>query len=101
TDVIEQLDVNASPLNTLAKRGVLEIYVENVERDPLKSAELPLLEDLRLTGEQNAALHAITTAVEKRDTYDSFLLHGVTGSGKTEVYIRAMQAALRMGRSAF
>jgi primosomal protein N' (replication factor Y) len=100
TELIEQLDTNASPINTLAKRGLVEIYIEDVHRDPLARADIPGIERLLLTGEQQGALDAITTALNKADTYDAFLLHGVTGSGKTEVYIRAMRHALDQGRSA-
>ncbi len=100
TDVLEQADVGASPINTLAKRGMLEIYVQDVRRDPLAGARLPERDDFTLTAEQQTALDAITTALGDGDKFKAFLLHGVTGSGKTEVYIRAMRFALDAGRSA-
>ena len=100
TDVLEQADSNASPLNTLAKRGIVEIYVQDVLRDPLAGAALPTKHEFDLTPEQQAALDSITAALTDGETFKSFLLHGVTGSGKTEVYIRAMRFALDEGRSA-
>ncbi len=100
TDVLEQCDVGASPINTLAKRGIVEIYVQDVMRDPLAGAALPGRDDLTLTREQQTAFDEITSALQKDGEFKAFLLHGVTGSGKTEVYIRAMQSALEMGRSA-
>ena len=100
TDVLEQANVGASPINTLAKRGIVEIYVQDVDRDPLKDAKLPERDDFTLTSEQQTALDAITTAIGDNDKFKAFLLHGVTGSGKTEVYIRAMRHALDSGRSA-
>ncbi|MEO7539568.1 MAG: primosomal protein N', partial [Pyrinomonadaceae bacterium] len=99
-DVIEAASVNASPINTLAKRGIIEVYVQDVLRDPLAGARLPDRDDFTLTAEQQTALDAITSALTDEGKYRAFLLHGVTGSGKTEVYIRAMQIALREGRSA-
>ena len=99
TEIIERADVGASPINTLAKRGFIEVYVQNVRRDPLADAALPELDDFTLTDEQSAALTAIQDALSTGE-YKSFLLHGVTGSGKTEVYIRAMQFALDLGKSA-
>ncbi len=100
TDVLEQADVGASPLNTLAKRGVVEIYIQDVMRDPLAGALFPDRDDFTLTDEQQRALDSITSALTNIDTFKAFLLHGVTGSGKTEVYIRAMRFALDAGRSA-
>ena len=50
-----------------------------------------------LTAEQQSALDAIQSRIEKGG-FETFLLHGVTGSGKTEVYIRAMECAKKLGR---
>ncbi len=100
TDIIEKADVGASPINTLAKRGVIEIYVEDVLRDPLAGEAFPSRKELTLTAEQQAALDQITGAIADDSKFKAFLLHGVTGSGKTEVYIRAMRYALDAGRSA-
>jgi len=99
TEILERADTGASPINTLAKRGLVEIYVQDIRRDPLAGAELPKRDDFTLTAEQQTALNAITNAGET-DAFKAFLLHGVTGSGKTEVYIRAMRHALDTGRSA-
>ena len=99
TDILEAADVGASPLNTLAKRGFVEIYIQNIDRDPLAGAELPAGNDFTLTEKQQTALGSINEALAN-EKFTAFLLHGVTGSGKTEVYIRAMQRALRLGRSA-
>ncbi|MBP9663522.1 MAG: primosomal protein N' [Pyrinomonadaceae bacterium] len=99
TEILEQADVGASPLNTLARRGCIEVYVEDVRRDPLDRAEFPAVEKLDLTSDQQTALDGIVPALKERE-YHAFLLHGVTGSGKTEVYIRAMRSALDEGLSA-
>jgi primosomal protein N' (replication factor Y) len=53
-----------------------------------------------LTTEQEGALRPILAAVDARPRPARFLLHGVTGSGKTEIYLRAVAAALGSGRSA-
>ena len=97
-ELLERAEVGASPVNTLAKRGRLVVSAEEVLRDPIGDKDLPTLTDFQLTAEQQTALDAVGAAVDK-GKYRAFLLHGVTGSGKTEIYIRAMQMALDRGLS--
>jgi primosomal protein N' (replication factor Y) len=99
TDLIESADVSGSAINTLEKRGRVEVYVQELQRDPFSSTELPQITDLELTPGQSAALDEIKDSLDGGE-FKTFLLHGVTGSGKTEVYFRAMRAALDAGRSA-
>ncbi|MFN2453000.1 MAG: primosomal protein N' [Pyrinomonadaceae bacterium] len=99
TDLLEQANAGASSIQTLEKRGLVEIFVRNVRRDPLAGASLPPDDELQLTEAQSVALEELKVPLaEKR--YEAFLLHGVTGSGKTEVYIRAMRTALETNRAA-
>ena len=96
-ELLGAADTGASPISTLEKRGIVEVFVQEVLRDPLKDVELPAPLDLKLNAEQAFVLSEITNAV-RHGEYRGFLLHGVTGSGKTEVYIRAMQQALALGK---
>ncbi|HEU4770304.1 MAG TPA: primosomal protein N' [Pyrinomonadaceae bacterium] len=95
----EAATVGASTVSSLAKKGVVEIYDEAVRRDPLAHTSMLKREALTLTSQQSSVLHEIEQQIA-RGTYGAFLLHGVTGSGKTEVYIRAMRSALDLDRSA-
>lgn len=106
SELTELADVSPSVIRTLEKRGCVEVFTREVRRDPL--AHLPPSRttdqpggdfDLTLTEKQQAALNEITAKLDE-DKYAAFLLHGVTGSGKTEIYIRAMRAALDKGKSA-
>ena len=99
SELCEKTGVSTSPINTLAKQNLVEIFVKEIRRDPLSDTTLPKIENFTLTDEQNSVLEPINNAVGKGD-YKAFLLHGVTGSGKTEVYIRAMKTVLKKGRSA-
>ncbi|MBC7797789.1 MAG: primosomal protein N', partial [Pyrinomonadaceae bacterium] len=98
TDLIEEANVSASIINTLEKRGLIETFVREVRRDPLKNAKLPDDDNFDLTTGQTEVLRHIEKAIETSD-FKAFLLHGVTGSGKTEVYIRSMRHALEMGKT--
>ncbi len=99
TELTERADASASSINTLEKRGLIETFVQEVMRDPLRDVKLPEIQDLTLTGEQETVLAEIETALQTAE-YKAFLLHGVTGSGKTEIYIRAMKQTLDLGKSA-
>ena len=99
TELLEQAGVGASPVMTLAKRGFFEITVQEVRRDPLPKIEAAEFEKLKLTSDQKRALGEIEAGIGSAK-YAAFLLHGVTGSGKTEVYIRAMQSVLARGKTA-
>ena len=97
--LIKDAKVSASTVTSLEKKALLEIYVEAVRRDPL--AENLGVTDVEhnLTDGQATILAQIEEQMNAGD-YSAFLLHGVTGSGKTEVYMRAMNKALSLGRSA-
>ncbi|MEO8042358.1 MAG: primosomal protein N' [Acidobacteriota bacterium] len=98
TDLLQRADVGASSITTLAKRGELEVFTAEVRRDPLADAHSPDPDEIVLNTEQSGVLTEIETGLSTEE-YRAFLLHGVTGSGKTEVYIRAMRKALDADRS--
>jgi primosomal protein N' (replication factor Y) len=91
--------VSVSTISTLEKKGLLSISNEVVRRDPFYDAGVERHHNYQLTPAQTSVLEKIEESLST-GTYAAFLLHGVTGSGKTEVYIRAMRKALELGRSA-
>jgi primosomal protein N' (replication factor Y) len=98
-ELLAKAKVGPSSIATLRKREVVEIFEERLRRDPLGEATFEPFEDYELSEDQQRVLAEIDQPLRTRE-YAAFLLHGVTGSGKTEVYIRAMRVALSAGRSA-
>jgi len=96
-EYLRDLDVPRSTLGTLVKRGLIELTKEPVEL--AKSGIAARRVDFDLSPAQQAALEKIRSAVDAK-SFGGILLHGVTGSGKTAVYLAAMKSVLDAGRSA-
>ena len=86
-------DVSASALGTLEKQGVFEIERLQIDRFDLKSDDTAAFKPL--TEIQQTALASIESGFIQKDVC---LLHGVTGSGKTEVYVQLIQQYLDLGK---
>jgi primosomal protein N' (replication factor Y) len=91
--------VSSSSIATLQKRGIVEVFEEKLRRDPFGDVTFERSGDYQLTGAQESVLEELDQPL-RGHAYAPFLLHGVTGSGKTEIYIRAMRVVLQLGRSA-
>jgi primosomal protein N' (replication factor Y) (superfamily II helicase) len=97
---LRELSVPRTTLATLAKRGLVEIVDEPADFSVTSLKKRgPSHLDFIFNPEQKAALESIHESVNQRQ-FSVSLLHGVTGSGKTAVYLAAMQAVLASGRSA-
>ncbi|WP_347723561.1 primosomal protein N' [Lysinibacillus capsici] len=96
--ICDEAGVSISVLEAVIDKGAAQFIQEEVFRDPF-TKEVSRTKALQLTGEQQVALQAITTAMDEQIA-QTFLLHGVTGSGKTEVYLQAIQKVLEEGKEA-
>lgn len=86
-------------LKQLVKAGLLDAREENVWRDSLRDFDFVPSSAPTLTPDQKAVWQRIRPALQSKAS-QPFLLHGVTGSGKTEIYLRCIGEALAQGRSA-
>jgi primosomal protein N' (replication factor Y) (superfamily II helicase) len=98
--LLRQTSLDQSALRALVRRGFLELRPESVARDPHGSETFLPDAELTLNEEQTAALKRIESAITNPETSLPVLLHGVTGSGKTEVYLQAIRFTLTRGQSA-
>ena len=98
-DITRQLNVSEAPARSLQRRDWVTIEKVECVPDPLLRPTKKREKPEHLSGEQASAVEAISTEVEAR-SYATFLLQGVTGSGKTEVYLRVIERALACGRGA-
>jgi primosomal protein N' (replication factor Y) len=97
---IRELPVPRTTLQTLVKRGMVELVEEPAEFTLTSMKRRgPSHLDFIFNAQQKAALAMVQKAVEEKK-FSVSLLHGVTGSGKTAVYLAAMQAVLESGQSA-
>src|SRR5213592_4584115 len=99
-DLLRQTSLENQTLRALVKRGLAEMREEAVVRDPHAGEQFIATSNLVLNAEQLLALKEITQALDSPESARPILLHGVTGSGKTEIYLQAIRAALEHGHSA-
>src|SRR5207247_2965285 len=81
-------------------RGLAELREQAVVRDPNVDEQIISTSNHVLNEEQSRALNQITQALDSPENAQPILLHGVTGSGKTEIYLQAIRATLDRGRTA-
>ena len=87
-------------LKTLERRGFLTITSEEVRRAPRGAQEFVASKPPELSAEQERALDGIRPALRDPAKHKPIVLKGITGSGKTEVYLRAIEDVLKAGKTA-
>lgn len=88
-----------SPSRSLANKGLVRVEDEAVHRNPDEDQTFVQSSPLSLNEQQKNALAALSAAYHNRQTARPQLLHGVTGSGKTEVYLQLADLVVREGNS--
>ncbi|MEY2526097.1 MAG: hypothetical protein QOE73_868, partial [Verrucomicrobiota bacterium] len=99
-ELLRKTALDNQTLRALVKRGLAELREGAVPRDPHGDEQFVATGNLEMNAEQTLALKEITDALASPESAKPILLHGVTGSGKTEVYLQGIRAALERGRSA-
>lgn len=97
-DLMSFCSVTVSVINTLVKKGYIEISEMEVQRT-VATPDVKRTTPLVPNEEQAFIINEISKKI-KEDTFESFLIHGVTGSGKTEVYLQLINYNLELGKQA-
>lgn len=92
-------DFSAAAVKALAAKGWIRVESETVDRDPHAADDILPTRELALNPSQSAALTTILEAVRDPAGTKPVLLYGITGSGKTEVYLQAASRVLGQGKS--
>jgi len=99
TELYAKCRVDHAVIAALEKKGLITREEREYYRAPEYKASRHAAEKLRLNPGQDAAFATISAALEEK-RFQTFLLQGITGSGKTEVYLQAIERALALGRDA-
>ena len=92
-------DVSKSIFKTLEKNGYIEIVEKQIERNPFINKKIERDEPKKLTEEQERCFNGINFCIEN-DEFCKTLVYGITGSGKTEIYLQLIQKVLEKGKDA-
>jgi primosomal protein N' (replication factor Y) len=98
-ELLELMNTSSGTVKSLVSKRALAEMDQEVYRDPYENRVFEKSIPFTLTAEQTAALKPIQEKIH-HDEHDVFLLYGVTGSGKTEVYLQAIASVIEKGKEA-
>lgn len=99
SDVIKFASASSSAVSALVKKGLIESFYISENRDPYSGRVFKKTEKMNPTFQQKNAIEEINTTIEN-GKFAVHLLHGVTGSGKTEVFMQVIDYAVKSGKTA-
>ncbi|GAA0612698.1 primosomal protein N' [Virgibacillus siamensis] len=97
--LIKKLKTTRSVIKALLDKQLLIASKKEIYRNPYEDSTFEKTEALELTKEQQQAITPIRNSI-RQNQHDVFLIHGVTGSGKTEIYLQAIQDVIKQGKEA-
>jgi primosomal protein N' (replication factor Y) (superfamily II helicase) len=98
-DILGISGVSRGVMDTLKKNGFIDFKNINIDRSPFTGKEIMKTYPLKLTPMQKPILDGINEIIDRHE-FEEVLLHGVTGSGKTEIYLQLIGRVVKEGRQA-
>ena len=99
TEARQRIGANKSVADVLIGKGLVTLQQIEVKREPISYQGITPSSPLKLTAAQESAFNCIREAMRKEKAQPNvFLLHGVTGSGKTEIYLQALAEVVKLGK---
>ncbi|MEW9676411.1 primosomal protein N' [Lentibacillus sp. L22] len=99
TKLLKQFKTTTQTVNKLIEKQLLSAKKVEVFRNPYDDTQIVQTSPLTLTDQQERAIRPIKHKIAENE-HDVFLLHGVTGSGKTEIYLQTIQDVIEKGKEA-
>ncbi|ASS91607.1 primosomal protein N' [Aeribacillus pallidus] len=99
TELTNSIQGASIAVKALIKKGILTEEQVEIYRDPYEHKQFPRTKPLPLTDEQKRAMEPILDKLNRHE-HEVFLMYGVTGSGKTEIYLQAIEKVLNEGKEA-
>ncbi|PHS35502.1 MAG: primosomal protein N' [Alkaliphilus sp.] len=97
SDVINVLNVSRPSMNSLVDKGFLKYQDYEVKRNPFLNKDVDKYPKIMPSSEQKVAIEKIVEAIKEKKQ-DVFLIHGITGSGKTEIYLQVIEEVIKGGK---
>lgn len=96
-ELMEKTNTSLSTIRELEKKGIIHFIEKEVYRTPIKK-DIKAYEKHKLSKDQKYCLDTILNNIKNKDENNKFLIHGVTGSGKTEIYLQLVEEMIKMGK---
>ncbi len=96
-ELSKKMNTTLSTIKSIEKKGLLKIYEKEVNRDPIKK-DIKDYKKHNLSVSQKNVFDRIVKSFKGKDINNKFLIHGVTGSGKTEIYLQLVEEMLKADR---
>lgn len=96
-ELLQRANTGRTTLNSLKDKGYIKFIDIEIKRDPFANKDFENFPKLPPNEEQQIAIDKISCSIEN-NVNNSYLIHGITGSGKTEIYLQLIEKALKMGK---